>query len=348
VDGNGNVGIGTTFSGSKLVVNGNASIGYPTTAAPTNGLIVSGNVGIGVANPDVKLYVNGDINIERGNKLQFAAGTAKRAYIQSNIYNELMFGSDEAGEYMRMRNNGFIGINNTNPQFPLEVNGYAMSPTIASAYFGTGGGVSSTQNYTVSIKAQYSVWTTNVFVVSSDTRIKTNIQDINEETALLQLRLLQPKTYEYIDKVQKGSDPVIGFIAQEVVEVLPYAVSKQKEIIPSVYAVASVVDGTLQLEKEHDLSVGDKIKLIKEEGGELITTVKEVINAYSFTIQDTIDDKRIFVYGKEVPDFHTLDKNAIFTIGVAAVQELDRQLQYLKLRFASFEERLVALERLSN
>jgi hypothetical protein len=35
-------------------------------------------------------------------------------------------------------------------------------------------------------------------------------------------------------------------------------------------------------------------------------------------------------------------------VSVAAVQELDRQLQDLKLRFASFEERLVALERLSN
>lgn len=46
------VGIGTTSPGSRFSVNGSASFGsYATTAAPSNGLIVSGNVGIGTSNP---------------------------------------------------------------------------------------------------------------------------------------------------------------------------------------------------------------------------------------------------------------------------------------------------------
>jgi len=55
----GNVGIGTTTIGSTLQVNGNAAIGYSaSTAAPTNGLVVSGLVGVGVNTSSTTLQVN--------------------------------------------------------------------------------------------------------------------------------------------------------------------------------------------------------------------------------------------------------------------------------------------------
>ena len=40
--------------------------------------------------------------------------------------------------------------------------------------------------------------------VSSDERIKKNIQDINDDGALQKILQIEPKTYEYIDKVEKG------------------------------------------------------------------------------------------------------------------------------------------------
>jgi hypothetical protein len=55
------LGIGTTTmsSSNKLEVNGAASIGYPDTAAPSNGMIVSGNVGIGTTSPTNILSLSG-------------------------------------------------------------------------------------------------------------------------------------------------------------------------------------------------------------------------------------------------------------------------------------------------
>ena len=78
------------------------------------------------------------------------------------------------------------------------------------------------------------------FVAISDERIKSNIVDIHDTTALDQLRQLQPKYYEYVDNVGRGSSTVIGFIAQEVKEVVPQAVSVGDGDIPNIYEKASV------------------------------------------------------------------------------------------------------------
>lgn len=44
--------------------------------------------------------------------------------------------------------------------------------------------------------------------------------------------------------------------------------------------------------------------------------------------EETIpQQKQIFVYGREVDDFHALNKDAIFTVATAALQEVDKELQ---------------------
>ena len=57
-----------------------------------------------------------------------------------------------------------------------------------------------------------------------------------------------------------------------------------------------------------------------------------------------VDGDEAIIYGEYVEDFHVLDKSAIFTISVAALQELDRQLQAEKLKTLSLEQRIIALE----
>ena len=62
IDSSQNVGLGTTTPQSKLDIEGNVAIGTTysgTSAAPTNGLLVEGSVGIGTNSPKNKLDVNG-------------------------------------------------------------------------------------------------------------------------------------------------------------------------------------------------------------------------------------------------------------------------------------------------
>ena len=70
-------------------------------------------------------------------------------------------------------------------------------------------------------------------MVSSDKRIKKNIVDVSDNIALEMVKNIPCRYYEYIDKTTRGNSKTIGFIAQEVKEVLPMAVQLKKEIIPN-------------------------------------------------------------------------------------------------------------------
>jgi hypothetical protein len=48
--------------------------------------------------------------------------------------------------------------------------------------------------------------------------------------------------------------------------------------------------------------------------------------------------------GKEVNDFHGIDKDAIFTVATAALQEVDRQLQAEKTKTYELQQKVEILE----
>jgi len=52
----------------------------------------------------------------------------------------------------------------------------------------------------------------------------------------------------------------------------------------------------------------------------------------------------VFIWGKQVNDFHTLDYTKVNTFAIPAIQELDKQLTAEKAKNAKLEARLAALE----
>ena len=59
-------------------------------------------------------------------------------------------------------------------------------------------------------------WIPSWIASSSDSRIKEGIEDINDDSALQMILVIEPKTYKNIDKVAKGDKKVYGFIAQQI------------------------------------------------------------------------------------------------------------------------------------
>ena len=52
----------------------------------------------------------------------------------------------------------------------------------------------------------------------------------------------------------------------------------------------------------------------------------------------------IFVYGHEVSDFKSIKKDVVFTVALAATQELDRQLQAARSEISDLKDRAQDLE----
>jgi hypothetical protein len=50
----------------------------------------------------------------------------------------------------------------------------------------------------------------------------------------------------------------------------------------------------------------------------------EVIDDYNISIDASFENVDLLCIGKEINDFNTLDKNAIFTYNLSATQELSR------------------------
>ena len=197
----------------------------------------------------------------------------------------------------------------------------------------------------------------------SDRRIKKDIVPINDNSALQKVRDLEAYYYYYIDQERRGNLITAGFIAQEVKEIIPEAVTITTDFIPSEYRYLTNpnwiqieetdIDGNTTTEyKLHipdlDLS-GDELngnvefKFKFDDKEEILTTNKD--DPYSFTLNVSYTEyNSIFIYGKKVNDFHRLNKAKIFTYHHSAIQELDRQQIADKERIATLETQVATLE----
>jgi hypothetical protein len=169
------------------------------------------------------------------------------------------------------------------------------------------------------------------FYVVSDERVKNIKQRSNTADDLAKINELHITDYDYIDKVQNGNKQEKKLIAQEVRTVYPQAVTLNRNFVPSIYAAAtkttfSEESGllTVKLKDAHDLAVGDKVKVMTEEG-EVVKEVVSVTNDKTFKVASQESHPQLFVYGKEVDDFHIIDYDAISMLNVSATQELTKQ-----------------------
>jgi hypothetical protein len=249
------------------------------------------------------------------------------------------------------------------PIYPLHVLSSVQIPTYSPFYYWKQLAIESTTQYessgieNVSIKATGAIWA-KYYINDSDQRIKENIRDVSDNAALQQLRDISCSFYEYKDKISKGSSTTIGFIAQQVKEHMPMAVSIQKEIIPNEMRNiqnpqwAIIIDSS---EKTYKLTIPDledtsgntkyRFYVSNDPSGNGETR-KEISSLEddpkSFMFEDQWDN--VFLYGKEVNDFHALDKQKLFALNFSATQEIDRIQQADKLRIAELEAKLAAIE----
>ena len=231
--------------------------------------------------------------------------------------------------------NNCIGIGTVSPAFPLDVqNTAAYGSSLSYRYLSYSSGVGGPY---LSPGPSYSIRTSGPILcseldVNSDARIKDVMGYANSEENLNIISQLKVTKFRYIDKIAHGNLVRQGFIAQDVQKVLPEAVKITTNFIPNVYEVPASFsfrqdkhELSITMNKVCGLKVGDKVKLMTP-GGSQVKAVIALSSGNTFTIADWNDKQdSIFVYGKEVNDFRSVDYERIFTIGIGAIQELSRR-----------------------
>ena len=241
---------------------------------------------------------------------------------------------------------GRVGIGTDSPYAKLHVNGGSGAIAVGwRKYFRWndpnygGGDLAGQSSYgwgTHSIYASEAIITNNYFVSaqgaisSSDERIKKDIVDVEDGKALDIIRELKPKKYRYKDEINRGVEPVWGFIAQEVNDILPEAVKIDEECLPNIYEMANVSSNVITFTNfdtstlESNASV---LKVFDEDDNEHLLTIDKVIDEHSILVKEDRTESQLFIYGQRVNDFHRIRKETVWTVATAALQEVDRQLQ---------------------
>ena len=278
----------------------------------------NGNTGIGTTNPEYKLHVEGTTCLNGStysitDRFHYDTNLAKRLNYKLNDFTTFVGGtldynaSSKAFEFTRT--SGDVGL------FQIFQNG----------------------NYSAAGSLQ--AW--------SDTRIKKEINDIDDENALQMILAIDPKTYKYIDH-NRSPERVYGFIAQQIRDVIPEAVKLIDNIIPNIYKnCVCEYNKRVYIELPIDV-LGALIRI--GDGGlyKIILVENEYIEVDKYMESKDISDGEQFVYGYEVKDFHTINKEYIYTLNVCATQILSRKIDEQQIKINDLEIRLARLEALNS
>jgi len=256
--------------------------------------------------------------------------------------------SGKTGVGLNVMNDNNVGIGTTSPNYPLYVSPGGGNPgSYAARYFDDTTPTTTGQDYmtsaNISIGCNYDMWAAG-FYASSDRRIKENIEDVPDDLALSQLKQIPVRYYQYKDRVEHGDGRTIGFIAQEVNEHLPMAVSIETKIIPNEMR-------TLEGFEWEEIEVDDEMKY------RLVSDL-DATKKYRYHLSDDLEEyetvechdvfdkqwNHVFVYGEEVDDFHILDKQKLFALNFSATQELARKIEEKDKQIADLQSQVANLQ----
>uniref|UniRef100_A0A6C0LNA8 Peptidase S74 domain-containing protein n=1 Tax=viral metagenome TaxID=1070528 RepID=A0A6C0LNA8_9ZZZZ len=365
---NGNIGIGTNNPTSKLQINHDNSTTYAMRIFNANNSSGNNSVifnSIGGASAGKVVY-SLDVSGNYGYSMYMNANSSALRFNNGGL--------GDGTDVMVLASNGNIGIGTNNPGFRLHVVGTTcLNGTISygidtwhsdvlgnkkiwyggegRTYMLGGQNVAGATCFTFRrgdetiIAEMYhsgAMYILGTLSQGSDSRIKMNIKDIDDNEALNLILAIEPKTYEYIDKETRGIETVYGFIAQQVKEVIPRAIQIVSDFLPNIYKICDCEGDIIYCSIPDNVLINTELKLIYNKN-ETICKILEIGNDY-IKIDKVFEVEKVFVYGYNVDNFHRMSKEYIYTLNVCATQILSRKIEAQNVVIKSYDDRIKDLE----
>ena len=116
----------------------------------------------------------------------------------------------------------------------------------------------------------------------------------------------------------------------------------------NIYEISSDNDLCFEnvIDNDGNKIIHHKIKFYGYDNTEYICSVIQINNSKNIHVKlekeyifsnDKKNKNKIFIYGQEIYDFHSLEKNAVWTIATAALKEVDKKQQEDKIRIAKLK-----------
>ena len=168
--------------------------------------------------------------------------------------------------------------------------------------------------------------------IFSDERIKKDISVSDSKEDLETISKIEISNYKHINQAH-GDRVHKKVIAQQVIKHYPEAVSISKDVVPCIYEKSTIEDGIIKINVDSCGSdtcckLDDKIKLIYPDGSKELVNIIES-DGDSIKV-DSDKSGEVFVYGKEVDDYHSVDYDALAMLNISATQELYKIIKELK------------------
>ena len=360
VDKDGNVGIGTNSPSEKLHVNGGVKVEGKLSIEEINvsgDLKVEGKLTLNEINGKVKVLSSGSaygmIEIRNSNddsdevsigffpsksaeaKDAWVVGVGAWGHTDKFVIGHRGEGTNDKSPRLVIDSKGHVGIGSTDPssKAKLVVMGTGKNYLTGNTYGYLQKSSSNTTGYVRrnTSARKYSIFAEDGISCSSvraysDQRIKTIKGVSNSQNDLKTLSKIEITDYQHIDVIGKGAEPHKKVIAQQVKTVFPQCVSADiEDFIPNIYTKTEIKEGWIILAA--DVKINDRVKLIFSDGIKEVKVLEKLDGMFKV---DTDKEGEVFVYGKEVSDFHTVDYDAISMLNVSATQELLKRLENLE------------------
>ena len=166
------------------------------------------------------------------------------------------------------------------------------------------------------------------FMWGSDERMKCEIEELDDMEALDIIKAIETKKYHYKDLDKRNPTKTIGFIAQDVKKVFPNAIQEKSAYVPD--EGRAILDPLWeQVDNKWKLTIDDidwqdnhtgKCQFIMLDNGRQDKHIEVEEDKKSFLFDEKFE--KIWFFGKQIKDFHHLDKAQIFALHHSGIQQL--------------------------